>query len=161
MTVDSQTFRQSVGAFASGVTVVTSHDPSAHLPIGVTISSFCSVSEDPPLVLFCLDKHSKALLAINANGHFGVNILACDQKHLSERFAAKDDGQWLGIDHHPGLGKVPLLAGAIAHLECSLHKEFSSGDHSILVGLVETATFDAEKRPLLYYRRNYADMKNL
>jgi len=157
MTVDSQTFRKTLGAFASGVTVVTTHDPFERVPVGVTVSSFCSVSEDPPLVLFCLSKHSKSLLAINANGHFAVNILASDQRDLSDRFASKAQDKWDGVAHRPGLGKIPLIAGVLAHLECSLFKEVESGDHSIFVGKVETATSHPEKQPLLYYRSAYAD----
>ena len=156
MPVDSLTFRRTLGSFASGVTVVTTKDPNTKEPVGLTVSAFSSVSMDPPLVLFCLDKRSSTLLAFNANGHFAVNILADDQLPLSNLFASKDQDKWGEVPHRPGLAEVPVLSGTVAHLECSLVKEIDGGDHSIIVGLVEASSYNADKQPLLYFRGAYA-----
>jgi flavin reductase (DIM6/NTAB) family NADH-FMN oxidoreductase RutF len=156
MTVDSQTFRQTLGSFATGVTIVTTQDPASQKPVGVTVSAFSSVSLDPPLVLFCLGKHSTSHLAFNTNGHFAVNFLAEDQAELSNRFASKLEDKFEGIDYTKGIGNVPVLASSIAHLECTMNKVFDGGDHHIFVGLVEAAGFKPESKPLLYYRGKYA-----
>jgi len=159
MSVDSLTFRRTLGSFASGVTVITTQDPQTGTPVGVTVSAFNSVSMDPPLVLFCLDKRSVTLLAFNANGHFAVNILAANQSDLSNLFASKAEDKWSAVSHRPGLANVPVLAGTAAHLECSVTKEIDGGDHTIIVGLVEAASYNPDVQPLLYFRGAYGDFK--
>lgn len=159
MSIDSLTFRQALSNFASGVTVVTTLDPFSGKPVGVTISSFCSVSEDPPQVLFCLDKKSKALLPINANGHFAVNILASDQQDLSERFSSPRSKIWDGVRYHAGLGGVPVLTGTVTSLECKMSNEIRSGDHTIFVGQVEAARVDPGATPLIYHHNAYTELK--
>lgn len=161
MSVDSSTFRKALGNFASSVTIVTSFDHFTNKPVGVTVSSFCSVSEDPPLVLFCLNGRSSALLPINANGHFIVNILATGQQDLSERFAQKNPEKWDGVSYQTGLGNAPILPGTVATLECSLNKEVKSGDHSIFVGLVESVRINPEAEPLLYHHNRYTTLSEV
>ena len=156
MSVDSLTFRRTLGSFASGVTVITTQDPASGKPVGVTVSAFSSVSMDPPLVLFCLDKHSTSLLSVNANGHFAVNILAADQTELSNLFASKAEDKWAGVFHRPGLAEVPVLAGTAAHMECTVVKEVDGGDHMIIIGQVEAASYNQDLQPLVYFRGAYA-----
>jgi len=155
MTIDSQVFRQTLGSFATGVTIVTTQDPNTEKPVGLTISAFSSLSLDPPLVLFCLDKRSASHLAFNANGHFAVNILAEDQLELSNRFASKSEDKWSGVEYRPGIGNVPILFGSIAILECTMNKVCDGGDHTIFVGLVESVSVKPDAKPLLYYRGKY------
>lgn len=159
MSVDSLTFRRTLGSFASGVTVITTHDPASGKPVGVTVSAFSSVSMDPPLVLFCLDKRSASLLSFNANGHFAANILAANQVELSNRFASKAEDKWDGVSHRPGLAEVPVLAGTAAHLECTVVKEVDGGDHMIIIGQVEAASYNQDLQPLVYCRGGYAELK--
>ncbi len=158
MTVDSQTFRQTLGSFASGVTVVTTQEPETKRPVGLTVSAFTSVSLDPPLVLVCLGKNSTSHAAFSANGHFAINILAQDQVDLSNRFASKLEDKFDGIEYRLGVGNAPVLSASAAHLECSVNKVYDGGDHHIFVGLVLATSVKPDAKPLLYFRGNYATL---
>ena len=155
MTVDSQTFRRTLGSFASGVTIVTSHDAEANVPVGITVSAFSSVSMDPPLIMVCLNNRSSSLPVIRSNGHFAVNILDMHQVALSNRFASKDEDKWSGVTYTTGLGNVPVLADTLAHLECQVTQIIEGGDHMIVFGLVKAASNHEDKNPLLYCRGSY------
>jgi flavin reductase (DIM6/NTAB) family NADH-FMN oxidoreductase RutF len=156
MPIDEARFRQAMGYFASGVTVVTAaHDDQIY---GVTVSSFSSLSLRPPLVLVCLDKTLRTHDAINESGHFVVNFLERRQEHLSRRFATRDDDKFSGIAWHNGQLGLPVLEGVLAVVECKLHAALPGGDHTIFVGEVAHAEV-FEGSPLLYYRRGYHELK--
>lgn len=148
-------FRKALGGFASGVTVVTALNGDG-TPVGVTVSAFSSVSLDPPLVLFCLDKGTTALTAFQETGKFVINILADDQKPLSDRFAAVQDDRFSGVDVETWETGAPVLKGAVASLECHLKASHDGGDHMIFIGHVTRSVCDSGKTPLVYAKGAYA-----
>lgn len=155
MPVDEARFRQAMGHFASGVTVVTTAH-NGHL-YGMTISSFASVSLKPALVLICVEKNLSTHTAIAEAGQFAINILEQNQEHLSRRFATRNDDKFMGVAWHTSQLGMPVLEGTLAAIECQLHDTFPGGDHSIFVGEV----MDVEiyhGLPLLYYRRGYHEL---
>ena len=156
MPIDDARFRQAMGHFASGVTVVTS--ASAGELYGMTVSSFASLSLNPPLVLICIDKSVPSHDMIRDSGRFVVNILAERQEHLSRRFATTANDKFKGVAWHSGQLGLPVLDNTLAAIECRLRDALDGGDHTIFVGEV----VDAEVRegaPLLYYRRGYRELK--
>jgi flavin reductase (DIM6/NTAB) family NADH-FMN oxidoreductase RutF len=150
--IDDARFRQAMGCFASGVTVVT----TAHAGrlTGITVSSFCSLSLTPPLVLICIDKAAASHDAIAGAGAFVVNVLAEGQEYLSRRFATHDEHKFLAGTYTFSPTGLPLLNGVLAQIECTLDSALPGGDHTIFTGLV-TAAHVREGRPLLYYRSGY------
>lgn len=155
MQVDERAFRKALGCFASGVTVVTTTGPDG--PVGVTVSAFSSLSLDPALVLFCLDKRTRSLDAFKG-GHFAIHVLREDQREVSIAFASKRDDKWQGIEHSFNDHRVPLIHGCLARLECSLHELIEGGDHLIFVGRVEGLDYQTGGQPLLYFRGAYANL---
>jgi len=153
MSVDSREFRRTLAQFASGVTVVTTRDATGR-PHGLTASSFCSVSLDPPLVLVCLDNRLEARRAVAEVGHFAVSVLAETQESLSRQFATGGPDKFAGVELSSGESGAPLVAGALAHIECRLKDAHVAGDHTIFVGIVERASVGAG-RPLLYHGSAY------
>lgn len=133
---EQRQLRDVLGTFVTGVTVVTTRDESgtAH---GVTANSFSSVSLDPPLVLWSQSLSSKSYPAFRDSEHFVVNILADDQIAISNHFAKSRDDKFNGIAHSTGLGGVPVLEGAAAHLECVKVAAYPGGDHVVYIGRVE------------------------
>ena len=155
MAVDDAEFKQALSHFASGVTVVTTeHDGK---PYGMTVASFASLSLHPPLVLICIERAVKTHDAIAASGKFGVNILTKSQADISNRFASKSDDKFSGLDVVEGSSGVPLIAGALTTLECTVWEQLPGGDHTIFVGEV-VATTSGEGDPLVYYRSAYRDI---
>lgn len=136
--------------FATGVTIVTARGADGTL-IGLTASSFNSVSLEPPLVLWSLARKSASMPVLANGSHYAINVLAASQKHLAERFAARDVDRWQGVVHTPGVGGAPLLEGAIATFECFNRSRHQEGDHVIFVGEVERCTQHAGVPPLLYH----------
>ena len=143
-----------MGCFATGVAVVTTCDP-ANAPVGVTISSFTSLSLEPPLVLFCLEWTADCWPSFAQAAVFTVNILAHDQAALSARFSALDPDRWAGVAHRPGPGGAPLIDGALGWVACRKEAVHSGGDHAIVVGRVEDLERDPGKQPLLHFRGQY------
>jgi flavin reductase (DIM6/NTAB) family NADH-FMN oxidoreductase RutF len=146
-------FRRVLGHFASGVTIISTCDADGR-PTGLTASAFSSVSLEPPLVLVCVDHKSQSYPALRERGRFAVNILCAEQEAISRRFASSRLDKFDGVPHRITDLGLPLVDGAIAHLECitvSMHVE---GDHTIFVGRVERAD-TAEGTPLLYSRGRY------
>ena len=143
-------FRAALGMFATGVTIVTARNDQGE-PVGLTASSFNSVSLDPPLVLWSLGKAAGSM-AVFANGrHYAIHVLAADQKDLAERFAARGVDRWAGVEYTLGVGGAPLLAGCVATFECFNRSQYTEGDHVIFVGEVERCTREASGSPLLYH----------
>jgi flavin reductase (DIM6/NTAB) family NADH-FMN oxidoreductase RutF len=153
MGIDPREFRRSLGQFASGVTVVTARDAEGRLQ-GLTASSFCSVSLDPPLVLVCIDNRAEACRALEEAGFFAVSVLAESQEAVSRRFAAGGPDKFAGVELVPGANGAPLVSGALAHIECRLEAAHAAGDHTIFVGEVERLAA-APGRPLLYHGSAY------
>jgi len=156
MAIDEAAFRAAMSHFASGVTVVTTEHGGR--PYGMTVASFASLSLRPPLVLVCIEKTVKTHDAIVAAKKFGVSILSAGQADISSRFASRAEDKFSGIDVDRGELGVPLIAGALTTLECSVRDQLPGGDHSIFVGEVVDAIM-REGAPLLYFRSGYHEMQ--
>ena len=144
--------RATLGQFATGVAVITTEDEGGEKN-GMTVSSFTSVSLDPPLILFCAKEGSKTMAEIQENGHFAVNILRDDQKALCYQFAGKDADKFKGVSSHAGQAYGdPMLDGAIATLECKLSTIQPGGDHKIVMGEVVGLSRTPEAdQPLIFW----------
>lgn len=151
---DPREFRRALGNFACGVTIVTACDPDGQ-KVGVTANSFNSVSLDPALILWSLDKRSSAWETFLRASHFCVNILAYDQIELSNHFARPQEDKFRGIPHLSGLGRAPLFEGCAGNFQCSHFQHIDAGDHWILIGKVE-AFEDFSRAPLAYHQGSYA-----
>ena len=161
-------FRKALGSFATGVTIVTTIDNSPNSgaqknggdPIGVTASSFNSVSLDPPLILWSLAKSSLSYEAFAHSGHFAVHVLAEDQSELSSRFARSQTDKWDGLDWREGTLGSPLLRDFLALFECRAHAQYDGGDHVIMLG--EVVNFEMrDNAPLLFHSGAYAGKRPL
>lgn len=157
MSIEPRDFRHALGCFASGVCVVTTQARNGQA-LGVTISSFCSVSLEPPLVLFCLGKNTSNLDAYAASSCFAVNVLAESQMDLSENFARQSDDKFQGISFQKGKNGCPIFQGCVATLECKLIDTHDGGDHIIIVGRVDRLGTTQGGAPLLRYRGDYANI---
>lgn len=154
MSLDPDSFRAVLGRFAAGVTVVTSLDAKQN-DHGMTVSAFSSLSLNPPLILICIDHRASMHGDFIVSTNFIVNILAAEQEALARRFADADVKRFDGIGYTRGRHGIAKLDDALAHLECTTIALHEGGDHTIVVGEVETAeTRDA--KPLLYYRGGFA-----
>lgn len=153
--MDAQRFRQVLGSYPTGVTVVTGRGGNGE-PFGLTVNSFTSVSLDPPLVLVCIDRLSSSHDPLVEGGSFAVNVLARDQTALAARFATEPSAErFLDLAWEEGPLGDPVLPGAVAWLACRLAAVHPAGDHSILVGRVEE--LDASDREaLVFHRGGYA-----
>ena len=136
--------------FATGVTIVTTRT-AAGVRVGLTASSFNSVSLDPPLVLWSLARSSGSMPALGTGSHYAVNILAADQKALAEQFAQKKTDRWLDVEFTEGASGVPVISGCAATFECFNRSRYDEGDHVIFVGEVERCTHREDAAPLLYH----------
>jgi flavin reductase (DIM6/NTAB) family NADH-FMN oxidoreductase RutF len=143
-------FREALGMFATGVTIVTARAANGAL-VGLTANSFNSVSLDPPLVLWSLARSAASMAALRTGSHYAVNILAANQKSLAERFAAKDIDRWADVAFTEGVGGAPVLVGAAASFECFNRSRYDEGDHVIFVGEVERCMHSAGASPLLFH----------
>lgn len=158
MPVSSADFRSALSRFASGVTVVTTKD-ATEKPFGITVSAFCSVSLDPPLVLICIEKTTGSHHAFEESGRFTVNILASNEPAVSDHFASLIEDKFAGVDHAVDEHGIPILQGSLATLQCKLFKVLDGGDHSIFIGEVEHVIVrDAD--PLIYYKGGYRHIQN-
>jgi 3-hydroxy-9,10-secoandrosta-1,3,5(10)-triene-9,17-dione monooxygenase reductase component len=146
-------FRDVLGRFATGVTVMTSlHDGR---PVGMTAQSFASVSLSPPMVLFCPAKTSRAWPLMEEAGFFCVNILAADQEELSVRMATKADEKFDGVAWSPSKSGAPLIDGVLGHVDCTVHAVHDAGDHYVVIGRVQALELGDDEAPLLYYKGGY------
>ena len=159
----SRGFRDAVGAFATGINVITT--TSGDVKYGMTANAFSSVSLDPPLVLICIGRTSEGSEVIQRNGCFAVNVLSADQEPLSRFFASKDRPRgrdaFRGIDHYQAVSGSPLLEGAAACLDCRLHATHDAGDHLIFIGEVLALTVEPEAEPLLFHGGGYALLRSV
>jgi len=151
-------FRQLLGRFATGVTVLTTRTPPPRAePIGMTASSVASVSLDPPLVLVSVDRRHDMHAALAAASHFVLNVLAADQEALSRRFAAEEPNRFDGVGFRPNKQGIAVLDGVLAHIECEKQAAIPAGDHTVFLGSVVGGSV-TDRRPLLYYRGGYTGL---
>jgi len=145
--------RATVGAFCSGVVVVTAL--GSHEPFGFTCQSFVSLSLEPALISISPARTSSTWPRIREVGRFAVNMLAHDHVELSGRFARSGTDKFAGVDWDLSPNGSPILQGVSAWLECSVWREYDGGDHTIVIGEVTALDHDIERDPLLYYRGSY------
>jgi flavin reductase (DIM6/NTAB) family NADH-FMN oxidoreductase RutF len=151
---DMKKFRQCLGKFATGVTIVTCADDEGR-PYGITANSFSSVSLEPRLILWNVAKVSNSLQAFLDADYFAINLLARDQQDLSSHFAKSDHTLFDTVEINRSQENVPLIPGALACFECRTHQIHDCGDHHIVVGeVLRFAT--SEREPLLFYNGDYA-----
>lgn len=151
---DARAFRRALGNFATGVTVVTAATASGR-KVGVTANSFNSVSLDPPLILWSIDKRSNSHEVFEEASHFAVNVLAADQIDLSNNFARPKDDRFAEIEFEPGEGGAPVFADCSARFHCEKFQQVDGGDHWIMIGKV-VAFDDFGRSPLLYHQGAYS-----
>lgn len=158
MTLEPDEFRDVLGRFATGVTVLTARDAKGG-DHGMTVNALCSVSLSPPLILACVARVSEMYAVLRAATHFGVSVLGEDQDSLSRRFAEVPDNRFDGVGFTRGETGVVLLDDALAHLECRRVDWHDAGDHAICVGEVQHAGSGTGRgRPLLYFRGGYTQL---
>jgi flavin reductase (DIM6/NTAB) family NADH-FMN oxidoreductase RutF len=152
--IDPSQFRQLLGRFATGVTILTTKTAEGQ-PLGMTANSLSSVSLHPPLISVCVDREAEMHDVILQAPEFVVNVLASPQEVLARRFSDKHEDRFDGIGYHLSPEGLILLDGALAHVVCERGATYPAGDHTIVLGrVVGGATNDG--RPLLYYRGGYA-----
>ncbi len=150
---DPNAFRDALGSFVTGVTIVTARDGDGR-PFGLTANSFNSVSLDPPMVLWSLSLKSGALPVFRDTDSWAVHVLAADQQSMSDRFARPGEDRFAGIDCANGPEGAPLLDGYAARFGCRARFEYEGGDHAIFLG--EVVDFDRrEAEPLIYHSGQY------
>lgn len=155
MTHDTRKFRNALGWFTTGVAVITTQ-LEGQKPIGITVNSFSSVSLDPPLVLWSLDRKSDTLPIFNETKVFTVNILREDHRDISNRLSKQGDHSLDGLPVRVAASNgCPALEDALAHFECSVEARHDGGDHIIMIGRVLHYEFAEDGRPLLYHRGSY------
>jgi 3-hydroxy-9,10-secoandrosta-1,3,5(10)-triene-9,17-dione monooxygenase reductase component len=152
-TFDGARFRQVLGHFPTGVTVITAMDDET--PVGLAVGSFSSVSLDPPLVLFCAAQSSSSWPRIREAGRFCVNILGEDQESICRQFASSGADKFAGVGWKHTAGGAPLLDGVLAWLDCEIVEVLGEGDHDVAIGRVTDLAVGHEGRPLVFYRGGY------
>ncbi|MGB5078054.1 MAG: alpha/beta fold hydrolase [Sphingorhabdus sp.] len=151
---DARTLRDAMGCFATGVTIVTANALDGK-PIGLTANSFTSVSLDPPLLLVCIANNARSAEVLRSVGSFAVNVLQIGQQPTSNRFAGKAEDRFEDTKWEIGEYGAPVLLGSLSVFECERDALYEAGDHFILVGRVEKASFEPRRDPLLYFRGKY------
>ena len=159
MFVDQRSFRKALSQFATGVAVITARG-EADEAIGLTMSSFNSVSLDPPLVLCSVDRRALSLPAMIAAKGYAVNILGRQQETLSNQFAKSLGDKWSNVQHSLGHAEAPLLHGALAHFECEPYAHHDGGDHVIFIGRVVRFSASEDDDPLVFFRGKYHSLSS-
>jgi flavin reductase (DIM6/NTAB) family NADH-FMN oxidoreductase RutF len=157
--VTSAEFRRACGRFATGVTIATVLD-STGIPHGLTVSSFTSVSLEPPLILICLGHEVSVIDHFRKTTYFGINILNETQQALSERFAQKGHDRFDGLKWNRGVTGVPLLPSCLAQIECAVYRRIEMGDHDIFVGEMVHERVH-EGNPLIHFASAYRKLELL
>ena len=159
MSFDLRTFRETLGLFVTGVTIITTRDERGD-PVGITANSFNSVSLDPPLILWSVGLKALSLKAFADAEAFAVHILRDDQADLSQRFATSGTDKFDQLPVEPGLGGAPLLPDCAARLECSLYAKYPAGDHVLFIARVDRLSSDPAAMPLVYHGGRYAELSD-
>jgi flavin reductase (DIM6/NTAB) family NADH-FMN oxidoreductase RutF len=154
--MDRATFFAIMGAFPTGVGVVTALDAD-HQPRGLTTNALCSVSAEPPLLLVCVDRNSNTLPALRHSQKFVVNYLSAGRGDLANTFASKEPDKFAHVSWRPAQNGMPWLhTDTIAYAECDIVQEIEAGDHYIMLAQVERGQPPAPgTKPLMYFRRSY------
>jgi flavin reductase (DIM6/NTAB) family NADH-FMN oxidoreductase RutF len=151
--IDPRDFRNALGTYATGVTIITAAGADGK-PYGLTCNSFASVSLNPPLVLWSLVLYSSSLSVFQNAGHFAVNVLGTSQQALANKFAKSSEDKFAGIEWTPGVGNAPLLKDSVANFQCRAVNRYYGGDHVIFLGAVEAYAYNRDE-PLLFARGGY------
>src|ERR1700716_4176429 len=151
--IDPRDFRNALGSYATGVTIITAAAADGK-PYGLTCNSFTSVSLNSPLVLWSLGIFSQGMGIFQNVSHFAVNVLGASQQALATKFARSSDDKFVGVEWTPGLGNAPLLADSIANFQCRAANRYYGGDHIIFLGAVEAYAYNRQE-PLLFARGGY------
>ncbi|MBW8784006.1 MAG: flavin reductase family protein [Novosphingobium sp.] len=154
MTIEATTFRQVLGYYPTGVSAITALDPAGN-PTGMIVGTFTSVSLDPPLVGFLPDKSSSTWPLIERAGHFCVNVLASDQQRVCKQLAAKGGEKFAGVEYRISAHDLPVIAGALASIECRLHSVTDAGDHWFVLGRVVRLEATRDADPMLFFKGRY------
>lgn len=156
--IEPLSFREALGHYASGITVITSHGDGE--PVGFTCQSFYSVSMSPPLVSFSVMASSASYPVIRKAGRFAVNILSGDQVRISNQFARRGTDKWHGVEWQASPLGNPVIAGSLHWLDCEIHAEHAAGDHLIVIGEVKALNLQeaAIAQPLLYFKGQYCNL---
>lgn len=155
--IDSRMFRDTIGRFATGVTVLT-WDDGTHVR-GMTANAVSSVSLDPMLLLACVDRRGSAHEQLMTASSFAVNILAEDQAAVSQTFARHGIEDMGDVAHTPGRTGAPIIEGVLAWVECEIAERFPGGDHTIFIGrVVDLQVARPEAPPLLFYAGRYRSL---
>ncbi len=157
--IDPAVFRQVLGAYPTGVVVITALDDQG-APAGMVVGTFTSVSLDPPLVGFLPDKSSTSWPKIEKAGRFCVNVLGSDQQQLCRQLAGKGD-KFAGVDHVISDHGLPVLADSIAVIECTIHSVTEAGDHWFVLGHVLRMEAPRDSDPMLFHRGRYGGFAEL
>ena len=157
MPIDEKDFRQALGQFATGITIVTTRD-AAGRPMGLTVNALCAVSLEPPLLLVCIDNRSDTHGGFEASGVFGISVLSETQESWSRRFATPGKEKFQPADLVVGETGVALVPAALAHIECRVSARLPGGDHTIYVGEVLRLQV-TPGRPLLYHASDYVRLQ--
>ena len=150
MAINDETFKELMKRFASGVTLITFENEG--ILSGLTVSSFCSLSMNPPLILICIDKKIPSHNSLKNGASFGVNICTSEQGKLAWDFANSNINKnelILSLNHRMTDDKVPLLNDCLVSMECTLKNTYEGGDHTIFVGQIESGDFSEESEPLI------------
>ncbi|MDR2857562.1 MAG: flavin reductase family protein [Novosphingobium sp.] len=158
--IDPTLFRQVLASYPTGVSVITALGPDDK-PVGMVVGTFTSVSLDPPLVGFLPDKKSSSWPQIEAAGRFCVNVLASDQQEICRRVSAKGPDKFAGVGYDLSRHNLPVIAGAIARIECALHAVVEAGDHWIVLGHVLGLEVTRDDDPMLFHRGRYGGFAEL
>lgn len=154
VTIDPGRFRQVLGNYPTGVTVVTAIDQRGH-PAGMSVGSFTSVSLDPPLVAFLPDRSSTSFPRIRTATSFCVNVLGADQAALCRAFAGRGGDKFAGVSWRPTASGAPRLAGVAAWLDCAFESITEAGDHYLVLGRVLDLDGAPGHRPLVFFQGGY------
>ena len=156
--VDPKAFRRALGNFATGVTIITARGPDG-TNVGVTASSFNSLSMDPPLILWSSMKGTPSCAIFEKATHFAVNILASDQMEMSNHFARQQEDKFAGVEWEEGIGGSPIFPNCAGRFQCEAYDKLDGGDHWIFVGRV-IAFDDFGRSPLCFHQGSYAMVLN-
>lgn len=148
--MNSRKFRNALGHFATGVTVITSKVNDRL--VGLTANAFSSLSLDPPLILVCIDKSSSSMEAFQMDQPFAVNILRTDQEEDCWRFSQKTADKFKGCSYTLSNDGIPIIEGNLATIHCTVHSILEGGDHYIVTGRVKDVFYDEQGEPLLFFR---------
>src|SRR5438045_1196705 len=151
--IDPRDFRNALGTYATGVTVITAAAADGK-PYGLTCNSFASVSLNPPLVLWSLVVYSQSLSVFQNASHFTVNVLGASQQALATKFATRSDDKFAGVEWTRGLGNAPILKDSVANFQCRAADRYYGGDHIIFLGAVEAYAYNRDE-PLLFAHSSY------